>query len=336
MNINTENNPLNNGEKKRFLIPPLRMFFVVGFLTVFFVALYVLSSLYIPTLNFPVGAYVEIPAGATLSETGDILASRGVIGSSFLFREYVRFFENGKFVSAGKYFFDTRLSLASVAGRLTAGEYGIPRLKILIPEGSDVAEIAVLLKTQISDFDSKKFISLASKEEGYLFPDTYFFFGNVTPEEVITMMKETFTNKTKELQPKILASKKTLHNILTMASIIERETKTPEARRIVSGILWKRIKIGMPLQVDATFSYVNEKTTYELTVEDLHIDSKYNTYEYKGLPPGPICNPGLDSIIATLEPTATPYLYYLSEKDGTMHYAKTFDEHKANKFKYMR
>ena len=121
-----------------------------------------------------------------------------------------------------------------------------------------------------------------------------------------------------------------------MASIIEREAITPEARRIVSGILWKRIKMGMPLQVDATFAYVNGKNTYELTAEDLHIDSKYNTYEYKGLPPGPICNPGLDSIIATIEPTATPYLYYLSEKNGTMHYAKTFEEHKMNKVKYMR
>jgi UPF0755 protein len=336
MNTNTENNLSVGGEKKVFFASTSRNFFAVGIMVIIFFILYVLSALYIPTSNFPIGTYVDIPAGATLSETGDILASRGVIGSSFLFREYVRFFENGKFVSAGKYFFDTRLSLVGVAGRLTTGDYGIPRLKILIPEGSDVAEIAVLLKTQISDFDSKKFISLASKEEGYLFPDTYFFFGNVTPEEVITMMKENFTNKTKELQPKILASKKTLHDILTMASIIERETKTPEARRIVSGILWKRIKIGMPLQVDATFSYINEKTTYELTAEDLHIDSKYNTYEYKGLPPGPICNPGLDSILATLEPTTTPYLYYLSEKNGVMHYAKTFDEHKANKFKYIR
>jgi UPF0755 protein len=314
----------------------VRNVLVVGFVFLIAVIFSILSALFIPTLRFPVGAYVEIPAGATLQETADILETQGIIGSSFLFREYVRFFEDDKFVVAGKYFFDTRLSLVNVAGRLTVGEYGIPRLKILIPEGSDVGEIAVIIKSQISDFDSKKFLSLALKEEGYLFPDTYFFFGTVTPEEVMTAMKENFANKIKELQPKIVASKKTLHDILTMASILERETKTPEARRIVSGILWKRIKIGMPLQVDATFSYINGKTTYNLTAEDLHIDSKYNTYEYKGLPPGPICNPGLDSIIATIEPTATSYLYYLSEKDGTMHYAKTFDEHKANKFKYMR
>jgi UPF0755 protein len=326
----------NIAEKKFPFFRFLRSFFVVGVVGILVIVFCILSALFIPTSRFPVGAYIEIPTGATLQQTADILEGRGIIGSSFLFREYVRFFENDNFVVAGKYFFDTRLCLASVARRLTTGEYGIPRLKILIPEGTDVTEIAILLKTEISDFDSKKFLSLSLKEEGYLFPDTYFFFGTVTPEEVMMAMKENFANKTKDLQPKILASKKTLHDILTMASILERETKTPEARRIVSGILWKRIKIGMPLQVDATFSYINGKTTYNLTAEDLHIDSKYNTYEYKGLPPGPICNPGIDSIIATLEPTTSSYLYYLSEKDGTMHYAKTFDEHKVNKFKYIK
>jgi UPF0755 protein len=325
----------NVTEKKFPFLRSPRTFFVVGIITIIFFILYILSAIYIPTLQFPVGAYVEIPAGATLSETADILEESGIIGSSFLFREYVRFFENGKFVVAGKYFFDSRLCLASVAKRLIAGDYHIPRLKILIPEGSDVAEIAMLINTQIHDFDSKKFLSLAFAEEGYLFPDTYFFFGTVAPEEVILAMKENFAKKIQILEPKIVVSKKPQHDIITMASIIERETKTPESRRIVSGILWKRIKIGMPLQVDATFSYVNGKTTSELTLADLDIDSKYNTYEYKGLPPGPICSPGLDSIIAALEPTATAYLYYLSDKNGTMHYARTFEEHKANKIKYL-
>jgi len=336
MNIQTENIPPVGGGKKRFIIPSLRMFFAVGFLLVIFAVIYILSSLYMPPARFPVGAYVDIPAGSTLPGAASILEARGVVGSGFLFREYVRYFEKDKYVVAGKYYFDTRLCLVSVAGRLTAGDYNIPRLKILIPEGYDVMDIAAAIKTQISGFDSNKFLSLAFKEEGYLFPDTYFFFGNVTPEEVIASMKEDFVTKTKDIAGKVAASKKSWHEILTMASIIERETKTSESRRVVSGILWKRIQIGMPLQVDATFSYVNGKTTYELTQADLDIDSKYNTYEYKGLPPGPICSPGLDSIVAALEPVKTDYLYYLSERDGTMHYAKTFDEHKVNKYKYMR
>jgi UPF0755 protein len=289
-----------------------------------------------PTPRFPIGAYVTISAGATLNTAADILESRGIIRSSFFFREYVRFFEGGRYVVAGQYYFDARIGAVDVAKRMIAGDYNIPRLKILVPEGSDVMEIAASIKAQISGFESKKFAVLALPEEGYLFPDTYFFFGNVTPEEVVRSMKENFQMRTKDVAEKVAASKRTWHEILTMASIIERETKTAESRRIVSGILWKRIKIGMPLQVDATFSYVNGKTTYELTQADLDIDSKYNTYEYKGLPPGPICNPGIDSIVATLEPTKTDYLYYLSEKDGTMHYAKTFDEHKVNKYKYMR
>ncbi|MFA6494519.1 MAG: endolytic transglycosylase MltG [Candidatus Paceibacterota bacterium] len=315
---------------------PVRNVFFVGLLVALVSVIYILSAVFIPPIKFPVGAYVDIPNGATLYETANILEDRGVISSAFFFREYIRFFENDSHVVAGKYYFDARLCLASVVSRLVAGDFHIPRLKILIPEGSDSAEIADAIKRQIPEFDSKKFLILAAREEGYLFPDTYFFFGTVAPEEVIAAMKENFQTRVKDVQLKILSSGKNMQDVLTMASIIERETVTPESRRIVSGILWKRIKIGMPLQVDATFDYINGKNTYDLTVDDLNIDSKYNTYEYKGLPPGPICNPGLDSIIAAIEPASTPYLYYLSEKDGTMHYAKDFEEHKSNKFKYMR
>ncbi len=314
----------------------IRNVLLAGFTIIVAVISYLLSVLFLPPTSFPVKSYVDIPEGSTLYQVADILHEQGIISSPFVFREYFRFFKSDKFVSAGKYYFDTRLCLVSVADRLSAADFHIPRFKILIPEGSDVKEISKYIKDQIPPFDADRFVSLASNEEGYLFPDTYFFSIATKPEEVITKMKDDFQTKINPLNEKILASKKSLHDILTMASIIERETVTPESRRIVSGILWKRIKIGMPLQVDATFSYVNGKSTYDLTAQDLHIDSKYNTYEYKGLPPGPICNPGLDSIIASIEPTATDYLYYLSGKDGTMHYAKTFSEHISNKIKYLK
>ncbi len=323
-------------EKVRLLTHVTRTFFAVFFVSIFLLISFIFSTLYLPTFHFPVGTYIEIQKGTSLSQTADILKENGVIGSALSFRIYVHFFYGDTSVIAGKYFFDTRLCLVNVAKRVTSGDYRTPRVKILIPEGFDVADIASALKKEIPEFDSEKFMKLAAHEEGYLFPDTYLFYGTVSPEEMITKMKKNFQTKTKEIADEITASKKTQRDIVIMASIIEREAMTPYDRRIVSGILWKRIGLGMPLQVDAVFDAVNGKTTKDLTLKDLQTDSPYNTYTNKGLPPGPICNPGIDTLIAATEPEKTAYLYYLSDIKGTMHYAKTFEEHKINKSKYLR
>jgi UPF0755 protein len=125
-------------------------------------------------------------------------------------------------------------------------------------------------------------------------------------------------------------------DIIKMASIVEEEGRTMETREIIAGILWKRISIKMPLQVDSSFKYINGKTTATLTTEDLKIDSPYNSYTNRGLPPTPISNPGLAAIRATINPIKTPYLYFLSDKNGNMHYAITFEEHVENKLKYLK
>jgi len=148
-------------------------------------------------------------------------------------------------------------------------------------------------------------------------------------------MENNFNVKISEIQDKIEKSKKSLKDVIIMASILEKEGNSFESNKIIAGILWKRIEIGMPLQVDAVFPYIIGKNTYELTLEDLKVDSKYNTYLHKGLPPGPISNPGIYSILATLEPIKTDNLYYLSDKNGTMHYATNFEQHKKNKELYL-
>ena len=125
-------------------------------------------------------------------------------------------------------------------------------------------------------------------------------------------------------------------DIVIVASILEKEVKTSESRAIVSGILWKRLALGMPLQVDATLGYITGKTSAELTIDNLNADSPYNTYRNKGLPPTPISNPGLLALDAALHPKSSPYLYYLSDNNGVIHYAVTFEEHKANKARYLR
>ena len=129
---------------------------------------------------------------------------------------------------------------------------------------------------------------------------------------------------------------KSLEEIIIMASIIEKEASGDDDRKLISGILWKRQSIGMALQVDATFKYILGKESRDLTVADLKVDSPFNTYTNKGLPPSPICNPGLKSIMAALEPETSPYIYYLHSSDGNVYFAKNFEEHKKNKANYLK
>jgi UPF0755 protein len=146
------------------------------------------------------------------------------------------------------------------------------------------------------------------------------------------MMRENFARQTEKYNDDILKFKKPLDEIIIMASIIEDEADgTLESKRIVSGILWKRLRLEMPLQVDAPFQYYNGKNSYTLTKDDLMEDHEYNTYTNKGLPPTAITNPGIDSIRAAITPTKTDYLYFLSDKKGNVYYAKTFEEHKRNR-----
>jgi UPF0755 protein len=142
--------------------------------------------------------------------------------------------------------------------------------------------------------------------------------------------------KTESLNEEISKSKRSLKEIIIMASLIEKEARGEEDRFIISGILWKRIEKGIPLQVDAPFLYILGKESSELTISDLSTNSPFNTYRYKGLPPAPIGNPGLESIKASLRPTTSPYLYYLHDKNGNIYYAKTYDEHKQNIKKYLK
>ena len=149
-------------------------------------------------------------------------------------------------------------------------------------------------------------------------------------------MEDTFTKRLESIKVIVLAFNRPLSDIIKMASILEGEARTTETRRTIAGILWRRISLGMPLQVDASFKYINGKGTFELTPRDLAIDSPYNSYTHKGLPPTPISNPGIDAIASAVTPIKTNYIYFLSDKEGNMHYAVTYAEHLANKAKYLK
>jgi len=207
--------------------------------------------------------------------------------------------------------------------RFTKGEFGFKPVKVTVAEGLTVKKIAELLG-DFENFDKKEFLEKTGKLEGYLFPDTYLFLPFAETEQIIGTMTDNFKKKAGDVGK----------DIVIMASLIEKEVPDSDDRKIVSGILWKRLKLGMALQVDAVFPYITGKQ--KVLLDDLKIDSPYNTYLHKGLPPGPIANPGLDAIIAARNPQETSYLYYLSGNDGKTHFAKTFSEHLRNKEKYLR
>lgn len=173
--------------------------------------------------------------------------------------------------------------------------------------------------------------------EGYLFPDTYRFFIDDSIGEVVGKMLDNFDHKlTREMRDEIKKRNKTIFEIVTMASIVEREVRTAADRPIVAGIFWKRLATGMPLQADSTINYVTGKKTPAVSADDLETDTLYNTYKYKGLPPGPISNPGAAAIEAAIYPTETAYWFFLTDEAGQVHYAKTFEEHVENKEKYLK
>lgn len=278
---------------------------------------------------------VEIPEGATLSDTADILKAERLITSSFLFKVSAVLLFGADDIKAGEYLVSKHYGPILLALRLIRGEYGIERVRVFIPEGVTVERMGDILSRSLVGFDAEEFVRKATPLEGYLFPDTYLFPENAKPAQVIVWLYEHFKERVAPLSSEIKASGHSLEEIIIMASIIEREVRIQEDRRIVSGILWKRISIDMPLQVDAPFVYIIGKGSADLTRDDLAMDSPYNTYANKGLPPGPIANPGLDAIEAALRPVETEYLFYLSDAQGTTHYARNFEEHKANKALYL-
>jgi len=223
-----------------------------------------------------------------------------------------------------------------VANRILAGDYGVPPIRITFTEGTTVREAALTVRSTSLDVSADEFIALAQPLEGYLFPDTYLLSPSADASSIVSTMQANFEVKIKPLLPSIQASGHTLSDIVTMASLLEKEARTTTPRRMIAGILWNRLQLGMPLQVDAVFGYIFNRDTYSPSFDDLTVDSPYNTYTHKGLPPTPISNPGLDSIESALNPTKTSYLYYLTDRNGVMHYAKTYAGHLANQRRYLR
>ncbi|HWB33854.1 MAG TPA: endolytic transglycosylase MltG [Candidatus Paceibacterota bacterium] len=285
--------------------------------------------------SFPVGAYVSIPDGTTLSGAAQILKDRGIIRSEIVFEVLVKVFGTERHVIAGEYFFPSKAAVLRVALRLGSGDFEITPTRVRVSEGATVQNIGAGLAKAIPGFDLAEFQRDTKGKEGYLFPDTYFFMPGESTQEILGAFSNDFSTHIATIQKQIDAFGKPLSDVITMASLLEREAPDTQDRRIIAGILWKRIKLGMPLQVDATFGYILGSDAFPLSAADLKVQSPYNTYTHTGLPPGPIANPSLDAILAAVTPVSTNYLYYLSDNNGTIHYSATYAQHLAAKAKYL-
>ncbi|MDI6602803.1 MAG: endolytic transglycosylase MltG [Patescibacteria group bacterium] len=267
----------------------------------------------------------SVKKGQGLFQIAENLEKEGLIKNKYFFVFYAFIQGKAKKLQAGEYELNSAMSIAEIAEKIISGD--ITKIVVTIPEGFTVKQIEERLGLKLP----------GENLEGFLFPDTYQFSINVTGEEVVKKMRENFERKlSAELREEIERQGKTIFEIVTMASLIEKEVKTKEDRELVSGILWKRLEAGIPLQVDATITYITGKKTTKISIAETQIDSPYNTYKYQGLPIGPICNPGLASILAAVYPKNSEYWYYLSTPEGKTIFSKTLQEHNIAKARYLR
>jgi UPF0755 protein len=257
---------------------------------------------------------IHISNGQSISSISLDLKNKNVIRNSFVLKVFIKLLKTGNGVVSGDYFISKNSPVYIIAWQLARGHHNVESIKVTIREGLNNEQIAILLESKLAGFKKDIFLSSVKDKQGYLFPDTYFFFPLDTTKEIIDKLSDNFEIKIKNIKLSIEKKGKSLSDIVIMASILEGEASGREDIKIISGILWKRISLGMPLQVDV------DKSTYNI----------------KGLPLEPLNNPGLVSIEASISPESSKYLYYLHDKDGKVHYAVTFDEHKRNISKYLK
>lgn len=259
-------------------------------------------------------ATIHISSGQSMKSIREELKDKNVIRSEIILQTFVKVLKSGKGVVSGDYLIKKNTPVWKVAWQIGRGHHNLESVKITIREGLSNDEIAAIFADKLAGFRKDLFLSKVNGQQGYLFPDTYFFFPLDTADEIVDKLSSNFDNKIKTVSSDISKSGKSLNDIIVMASILEGEANGKEDIYIISGILWKRISLGMPLQVD--------------------VDKA--TYTNKGLPDKPLNNPGLTAIKAAALPTSSSYLYYLHDEDGIVHFAKSFEEHKLNIKKYLK
>lgn len=312
--------------------------------------------------SVPVNFTVE--KGVAANTIGRRLADENIIGSYWAFLLYSKLNGVGNKIQAGNYALNRNMSISEIIDVLTVGKVVPNDRRVTIVEGMTNKQLAASLESR-GIFTATEFnqaltsgnynfifnnVAAKWKYEGFLFPDTYVIAKDATAEDLIQKMLANFESKiTPDMQTEMNSDGLPLDRAIILASIIEKEVgrnKTTitsqdielmkSERRLVASVFINRLRKDMPLESDATVNYVTGKSDRSVTIADTKIDSRYNTYRYVGLPPGPISNPGIDSIMAAIFPSTSDYYFFLNSPDGVAYFGKTLAEHNANREKYLR
>jgi UPF0755 protein len=287
-------------------------------------------------LDFPVGTPVVIEEGSSISAIVKNLATDNVVQSELLLYVILLTQYTPNDIKASTYVFDQPYTTFEIAQKLASGDFTSNLVRLTHREGERVSELAVAVHDALPSISVEEFTAIALPYEGRLFPETYFIPPHFTANDVVATLNEKYETFMIPRRGTIAASNLSEAEVVILASILEREANDPESMGMVSGILQNRLAIDMPLQADASIEYVLDKPLGELVPEDLELDTPYNTYLYRGLPPTPIGNPGGVAIDAVLEPTPSDYLFYITGNDGVFYYAVTYEDHRRNIARYLR
>lgn len=300
---------------------------------------------------------ITIDEGSTTDDIAEILYEKGLIKSTLYFDLYIKQSDLGTSLQAGTFRFPKNSSMKEIAEYLQNAS--LPDVWVTIPEGLMVTQIADLINeafllNETQDFSKDEFLALTETPdmaislgipvpegkplEGFIYPDTYRFPADATAEYVLnSILVDGFQSKIYDkYEAEIENSQFSLYEIVTLASILERETRSSADRPLVADILIRRYENGWAFEVDATLLYYFKDWTHEITYQDLQLDTPYNTRKYVGFTPTPISNPGEETIKAILYPEANDYWFYLNDSDGILHYATTLSEHENNIEQYIQ
>lgn len=286
---------------------------------------YMFYELFIPVSNFPLNTIYTVNGDMSGNEIFQDLYDKGYIRSVFWAKVAGKLIHKNKYYR-GDYGFQAKQSTFQIVHSLTTRP---PSLAVLIPEGFTKEQVADRLAKYIVRFNRSDFLKKA--QEGYLYPETYYFFSFSTNDEILKEFSDKFNQEMLTNFGRLPSKSE-----IIIASMLEREAKDPNDMKLIAGIIQNRLKIGMPLQIDATVLYGKGAWQERVFYADLKHQNDYNTYVNKGLPIGPISNPGLNAIRAAMSPAKTKYMYYLTGTDGKMYYAEDFETHVKNKAKYIR
>lgn len=275
-----------------------------------------------------------IPKGTAVRLIGNDLKEQGLIRDPVVFFIYIKMNNLDRDVQAGSYKLSPSMNLEAIMKTLKSGSEDI---WITIPEGYRAAEIADVLKVNIGTYNDS-WVEALENEEGYLFPDTYLIPKDADVATIISIMKNTFNTRVEGIG--LTGTTQKIHEIVTMASLIEREALRDNEKPMIASVITNRLNNGMALDIDATLQYIKGKDSSGKwwtvpTGADKALNSSYNTYKNPGLPPGPISNPGIEAIKAAVNPAQSDYYFYIHDHKGNVHFAKTLSEHNQNIEKYL-